>query len=96
MLSPLPVLPGCTACMQGSPVSLDDAEALREVLLAGSSNLHAPLFLDEQVLHHTQALRYEPEVGANLLQMLSCRAWAEQEPDHPLDKVREGMGCMVG
>lgn len=51
-------------------------EGLRDALLTSSSNMHAPLFLDEQVLHHTQALAYDSEVGASLLQMLSTRAWA--------------------
>jgi hypothetical protein len=63
-------------CLQGAPVALEDVEGLRDVLLSSSSNMHAPLFLDEQVLHHTQALAYDSEVGASLLQMLSSRAWA--------------------
>ncbi|WIA11311.1 hypothetical protein OEZ85_011434 [Tetradesmus obliquus] len=60
----------------GASVALEDVEGLRDALLTSSSNMHAPLFLDEQVLHHTQALAYDSEVGASLLQMLSTRAWA--------------------
>jgi hypothetical protein len=66
----------CAGCLQGGPVALEDVEGLRDALLSSSSNMHAPLFLDEQVLQHTQALAYDSEVGANLLQMLSSRAWA--------------------
>jgi hypothetical protein len=66
----------CAGCLQGGPVALEDVEGLRDALLSSSSNMHAPLFLDEQVLQHTQALAYDSEVGASLLQMLSSRAWA--------------------
>jgi hypothetical protein len=66
----------CAGWLQGGPVALEDVEGLRDALLSSSSNMHAPLFLDEQVLQHTQALAYDSEVGASLLQMLSSRAWA--------------------
>lgn len=50
---------------------MEDAQALRTAIVEGGSSLHAPVFVDEQVLSHTQA--YAPEVGASLLQMLSSR-----------------------
>lgn len=58
-------------CFQGDVVSVDEAEDLQAAILEGGNSLHAPLFLDQQVLNHTQALAYAPEVGASLLQMLS-------------------------
>eukprot|EP00775_Hariotina_reticulata_P014118 gene14118-14247_t len=67
---------------QGAHVSLGEVDELRVALVQSTTtNLHAPLYLDEQVLHHTQALSYEPEVGASLLQMLSVCQWERLSDD---------------
>jgi hypothetical protein len=60
--------------LQGLPVLPEEAADARAAMLVaaadGAGGLHAPLYLGEQVLLHTAALSYHPEVGASLLQSL--------------------------